>query len=94
MFVSYGIFSFADINIGGLTAIRSPSVYFLNVSSLNEFVDGTLDRGHTAFGIFSYPPMRRIAVFVLTLPITQVLVDALRSKGQIIFKHALVAFHL
>ena len=94
MFVNYGIFSFADINIGGLTAIRPPPINLFDVSSLNEFVDGTLDRGHTAFGIFSYPFVRRIAVFILPLSVAQVSVDALRGKGQIIFKHALVAFHL
>ena len=94
MFVNYGIFSFADINIGGLTAIRPPSIYFLDVPSLYELVDGSLDRRNTALSIFSYPPMRRIAVFVLTLSVAQVSVDALRGKGQIILKHALVTFHL
>ena len=94
MFVNYAIFSFADINIGGLTAIRSPSVYFLYVTGLYELVNGPLDCRNTAFGIFSYPFVRRIAVFILPLPVAQVSVDALRGKGQIIFKHALVAFHL
>jgi hypothetical protein len=81
MFVNYGIFSFADINIGGLTAIRPPPINLFDVSSLNEFVDGTLDRGHTAFGIFSYPFVRRIAVFVLALPVAEVTVDTLCCKG-------------
>jgi hypothetical protein len=94
MFVNYGIFSFADINVGGLAAIRSPSVYFLYVTYLYEFLNCPLDCRNTAFGIFSYPLVRRIAVFVLALSVAQVTVDALRGKGQIIFKHALVAFHL
>ena len=81
MFVNYGIFSFADIHIGGLAAIWPPSVYLFDVPCLYELVDGTLDRGHTAFGIFSYPFVRRIAVFILPLPVAQVLVDALRGKG-------------
>ena len=94
MFVNYGIFSFADINVGGLTAIRPPPINLFDVTGLYELVDGTFDRGHTAFRIFSYPFVRRIAVFILPLPVAQVSVDALRRKGQIIFKHALVAFHL
>lgn len=94
MFVNYGIFSFADINVGGLTAIRSPSVYFLYVTCLYELLNCPFDGRHTAFCIFSYPFVRRIAVFVLALPVAQVTVNALRGKGQIIFKHALVAFHL
>ena len=94
MFVNYGIFSFADINIGGLAAIWSPPVYLLDVTSLHEFLYRPLDCRNTAFGIFSYPFVRRIAVFILSLPVAQVSVDALRGKGQIIFKHALVAFHL
>ena len=81
MFVNYGIFSFADINIGGLTAIWSPSVYLLNVTSFHELIDGPFDGRHTAFCIFSYPFVRRIAVFILTLSIAQVTVDALCSKG-------------
>lgn len=81
MFVNYGIFSFADINIGGLTAIRPPSVYFLDMPSLYELVDSAFDRGHTAFCIFSYPFVRRIAVFVLALPVAQVSVDTLCGKG-------------
>ena len=81
MFVNYGIFSFADINIRGLTAIWPPPVYFLDVTSLYELVDGSFDGRHTAFCIFSYPFVRRIAVFILTLSIAQVTVDALCSKG-------------
>ena len=94
MFVNYGIFSFADINIGGLTAIRPPSIDLFNVVCFYKFIDSSLDCRNTAFGIFSYPFVRRIAVFILPLPVAQVSVDALRRKGQIIFKHALVAFHL
>ena len=94
MFVNYGIFSFADINVGGLTAIRSPSVYFLYVTCLYEFLNCPLDCRNTAFGIFSYPFVGRIAVFILPLPVAQVSIDTLCGKGQIIFKHALVAFHL
>ena len=70
MFVNYGIFLFADINIRGLTAIWSPPVYLLDVTSLHELVDGPFDGRHTAFGIFSYPPMGRIAVFILPLTIS------------------------
>ena len=94
MFVNYGIFSFADISIGGLTAIRPPAVYLFDVPCLHEFLNCPLDGRHTAVGIFSYPFEGRIAVFILPLPVAQVSVDALRRKGQIIFKHALVAFHL
>ena len=94
MFVNYGIFSFADINVGGFTAIRPPPVYLFDVSCLYELLDSSFYSRHTTFCIFSYPLVRRIAVFVLALSVAQVTVDALRGKGQIIFKHALVAFHL
>ena len=93
MFVDYGIFSFTDINIGGLTAVWPPSVYFLNVTSLYKLIDGSLDSRHTAFRIFSYPFVRRIAVFVLTLSVAQVSVDTLRGKRQVISEDHLVAFH-
>ena len=81
MFVNYGIFSFADINIGGLTAIWPPPIYLFDVSGLYELVDGSFDRGNTALSIFSYPFVRRIAVFILSLSVAQVSVDTLCGKG-------------
>lgn len=93
MFVNYGIFSFADINIGGLAAIRPPSVSFLDVTSLHELVDGSFDGRHAAFCVFSYPLVGRVAAFILTLPVAQVSVDTLRCEGQVISEDHLVAFH-
>ena len=93
MFVNYGIFSFADIDIRGLAAIRPPSIYFLDVPSLYELIDSSLDSRHTASRVFSYPFVGRIAVFVLTLPVAQVSVDTLRCEGQVILEDHLVAFH-
>ena len=69
MFVNYGIFSFADINIGGLTAIRPPPIDLFNVACFYKFIDSPLDCRHAAFGIFSYPFVRRIAVFILSLSV-------------------------
>ena len=43
MFVNYGIFSFADINVGGLTAIRPPPINLFNVTGLYELVNGPFD---------------------------------------------------
>ena len=93
MFVNYGIFSFADINVGGLTAVRPPPVYLFDVSCLYELLDSSFYSRHTTFCIFSYPLVRRIAVFILALPVAQVSVDALRCEGQVISEYHLVAFH-
>lgn len=71
---------FADINIGGLSAIRPPSIYLLNVSRFDQFCDRSLDRGDAALGICCNRLMGRITVLVLTLPVAQVSVDTLRCK--------------
>ena len=93
MFVNYGIFSFADINVRSFTAIRPSSVYFFYVTRLYKLIDGSFYRRNTTLGIFSYPPVRRIAVFILALPVAQVSVDALRCEGQVISEYHLVTFH-
>ena len=84
---------FADINIGGLSAIRPPSIYLFNISGLDQLCDRSLDRGYAALGICRNGLVGWIAAFVLTLPVTQVAVDTLRCEGQVISEDQFVIFH-
>ena len=84
---------FADINIGGLSTIRPPSIYLLNVSSFDQLCDRPLDCGHAALGICCDHLVGRITTFILTLPVAQVSVDTLRCKRQVISEDLFVIFH-
>ena len=84
---------FADINIGGLSTIRPPSIYLLNISSLDQFCDCSLDCGYAAFGIRRNQLVGWIAALVLSLPVAQVSVDTLRCKRQVISEDQFVIFH-
>ena len=84
---------FADINIGGLSAIRPPSIYLLNISSLDQFCDYSFDCRYAALGICCDHLVGRITIFILTLPVAQVSVDALRCKRQVILEDQFVIFH-
>ena len=84
---------FTDINIGGLSAIRPPSIDLLNISGFDQLCDRSLDRGYAALGIRRNGLVGWIAVFVLPLPVAQVAVDTLRCEGQVISEDQFVIFH-
>lgn len=84
---------FADVNIGGLSAIRPPSIYLLNISGFDQLRDRSLDCGYAALGICCDHLVGRIAVLVLSLPVAQVSVDTLRCKRQVISEDQFVIFH-
>ena len=84
---------FTDINIGGLSAIRPPSIYLFDISSLDQFCDCSLDRGYATLGIRRNRLVGWIAVFVLALPVAQVTIDTLRREGQVISEDLFVIFH-
>ena len=84
---------FTDINIGGLSAIRPPSIYLFNISGLDQLCDRSLDSRYAALGICRNGLVGWIAAFVLTLPVAQVAVDTLRCEGQVISEDQFVVFH-